>query len=670
MEATAQTPRIGTPIQNKDRNMISGKPFKFFNVMPFSPGKEKQVAKDMIALRDRTGIDTLLYELTLHPEGFPASKKRDILIESFRQLKHELDGSGIQMGVLVQSILGHWPRTDKDEETWTRTVDIQGRTVRYCPMDEQFRKYIFDTIVLLAKEHPTLILGDDDIRSFSPDAECFCPLHTAEFNRRTGHCFTSEEYRKAVLASHSGDEVFTNYEKLRRETTDGVAKLIREAIDSVDPSIKAGTCMSCWEIPFNGTTSLAIAGKNPAVMRVANGMYFENTIRTLPSNILLTQLMRLYYAEIPYLLDEADTFPQNRYSKSARTMHAKLTSSIFSGLNGAKLWYVNAHRYGNPISRKYTDILAEYAGYYQTLAREIQGTDLQGIIIPGDKFLHKWHPATPFAAEKLRPEKTWADKILGQFGIPFKPSFEMEKDGIYALAGTDSIQRLSDSDLIKLFGHRLLIDGPAAVELTKRGFAKYMGVEAEQKDFCYNQELFSKTRNSLPTMKHPSVPFLRVINPSVKIVTQLFYSPFTGSPNQEEVAPATVFFINVFGGRICTTTFNDAVLYNLDEIRKKWLLDTLDWLNGKKIPYVFEEDQPVTMLHRVVSDKMDILALFNLGFDRVDPVSIRCAERPAKVECLMPSGEFETLVFEWADNIITLPVRLECAECLILRISR
>ena len=113
--------------------------FKFYNIVPCNPGRENLQAQDVIELEARTGINVALYSLTLHPEGYPARKKADYLIESHRKFSHALQGSKVKPGVLIQSILGHWPRVDKDEEKWTRTIDLQGRSVRFCPLDPDYR---------------------------------------------------------------------------------------------------------------------------------------------------------------------------------------------------------------------------------------------------------------------------------------------------------------------------------------------------------------------------------------------------------------------------------------------------------------------------------------------------------------------------------------------------
>ena len=123
----------------------SGAGFTLYNVVPFSPGSESVAAADAKEYRERTGNDLVLYSLTLHPEGRPAIEKVRRYVESFHSFKAALDGSDVRAGVLVQAILGHWPRVDKDIEDWTRTVNIKGEKVRFCPDDPGFAQYITDT---------------------------------------------------------------------------------------------------------------------------------------------------------------------------------------------------------------------------------------------------------------------------------------------------------------------------------------------------------------------------------------------------------------------------------------------------------------------------------------------------------------------------------------------
>ena len=642
--------------------------FRFYNIVPCNCGREKQQARDVIELQARTGIDIALYSLSLHPEGFPARKKAALLIESYRKFSRALEGSKVKPGVLLQSILGHWPRVDRNEEKWTRTVDLDGNTPRFCPLDENFREYIFETVAALAKEKPCFILGDDDIHAFSPKPECFCKLHTAEFNRRTGKHFTPEQYRQAVLTCKAEDLVCTTYEQISQDTVNGVCRLIREAIDSVDSSIPAGTCMPFLESRFNGFAAKAIAGKNqPPVMRIADSKYCEQTALDLGVNHLQAMSYRLFWHDIPEVLDETDTCPHTLYSKAARSVHAKLCSAIFAGLNGAKLWCVNTHKGDFPVNRKYTDGQEKFRKYYPALAKTLQDAVPEGIIIPvHDRFPH-WHPTS--LRDRVFTPENWVDRMLGVYGIPFRCSFDLAGNGIYAIAGEAAIERFSDGQLRQLMTRKVLLDGPAAVALTRRGFAGDLGVKAEYRDFAFNREISADGKTAYPIAKTPKIPFLTQTAAGAEGLTNLSYAAFANSP-AEKVCPGAVLYRNRRGGTICTTAFQlDFVFSWMHEKRKIWLETVLDKLNGKKLPYVAADFQPVMLLQRKLKSGADMLGIFNLGFDPMETVSIRCAGKPAKAELLQAGGRWKVLPFNWNKGIMELPVRLECYEPAIIRIA-
>ena len=642
--------------------------FRFYNIVPCNLGREKLQAQDVIELEARTGINVALYSLTLHPEGVPARKKADLLIESYRKFSRALQGSKVRPGVLLQSILGHWSRVDRDEEKWTRTIDLDGEIKRFCPLDENFRNYIFETVAALAKEKPCFILGDDDIRGFSPREECFCKRHTAEFNRRTGKHFTPEQYRQAVLKCKVGDRIFTANDLLRQDTVNGVCRLIREAIDSVDPSIPAGTCMPAWELRFNGDAARAIAGKNqPPVMRIANGNYWEQTALNLGVNHLRSMALRLFWHDIPEVLDEADTCPHSLYSKGSRSLHAKLCSAIFAGLNGAKIWCVNTHKADIPVNRKYTAELEKYSKYYPALAKTLCDSIPEGIIIPAhDRFPH-WHPAD--TQEDFITRENWVNRMLGVYGIPFRTSFRLNETGIYAIAGEPAVERFSDDQLRQLMSRKVLLDGPAAVALSRRGFAADMGVKAEYRDFAFNREISPDGKTFYPISKIPKIPYLSGTASAAEVLTSLAYAPFANAP-ADKVCPGAVLYRNRRGGTICTTAFQFDFMFSwMQEMRKIWLEMLLDKLNGKKLPYVAADFQPVMLLQRKRKSGETVLGLFNLSLDPLDIVSIRCAEKPVKAELLLPGGRWKNLSFDWNKGIMVLPVRLECCETAAFRIA-
>ena len=642
--------------------------FRFFNIAPYSPGRETELAQDMIEYQRLTGNDTVLYSLSFDPEGFPARKKSMALVESYRRLKAALAGSPVRLGVLLQSVLGHWPRDFRNAEKWTRTINLNGDPVRFCPFDPGFQAYIREYVTLLAKEDPVFILGDDDIRSFSPVSECYCPLHTAEFNRRAGTDFTPDEFREAVRNSQVGDRIYTLFDQLRRDTVNGVAKLIRETIDAVNPEIPAGTCMPGWERHFNGETAKCIAGKHPAVMRMANANYLERSPKDFPMVMIRTMAMRTAWADIPTVLDESDTFPHNLYSRAATSFHAKLCGSIMAGLNGAKVWCVNAHRGNYPISRNYTKILAKNRDFYPALAQAAADSVPAGVIIPGHRRFLKWHPAK--TGEFFVEPKNWAEVIFGAFGIPFRCSFDLaEKDSVYALAGAETVRRFSDEELRSILSCRVLADSAAALELSRRGFSGLTGVTAEDKPFTFAREKDLKTGQVLRISKK-NVPLMTAA-PGAEMATGLFRSDVADSSNDTEqfVSAGTVFYKNELGGLVCTCAFHmEMSEWDIhSEARKDWLLGILDRLSGGFFPGIVLNEQNVTVIERRQGGSL-LAAVFNLCFDPMETVRIRAAAKPGGVELLGSDGRWSPVPHSFAGNELTVETALPCYGEAILRI--
>ena len=644
--------------------------FRFFNIAPFSPGKEEQLARDMIEYQQRTGNDTVLYSLSFHPEGFPARRKSMCLIDSYRKLKAGLAGSPVRLGVLLQSVLGHWIRPTKEIELWTRAINLDGDETRFCPFDPGFQEYITEYVTLLAKENPVFILGDDDIRTFSSKgSECFCPLHTAEFNRRAGTNYTQEEFRDAVRNSKVGDPVFNTFEQLRRDTVNGVAALIRKAIDSVDPDIPAGTCMAGWEIHTHGEISKAIAGKHPPVFRMANSQYLEQSPKDFPSRVVSTQAIRAAYADFPTVLDEADTFPHNLYSRASISFHAKLCSSIMSGLNGAKVWFVNAHRLDYPISRNYTDILAEHRGYYDALASEAAESVPAGVIVPCHRNFPHWHPTD--TSERFVEKDSWAAKIFGAFGIPFYCSFDRRSESVISLAGEGVVDRLSDEEIRTILSGRVLADGTAALALSRRGYDALTGVHAELTPFVFSGERDCATGQQYRiSARKCGVPLLSVSDPAAEVLTDFYDSPFAGALEYEIVAPAAVLYRNSLGGTVCTTAYHmDVLVWDMyNEPRHAWVLKMLDCVGGRKFPFAGLDPQNIMMLARMKTDGSAVLAVFNLNFDPLKQLDIRCAAAPEKVELLADNGVWQPVETAFSGDVLTVRKRIACYETVVLKI--
>ena len=644
--------------------------FTVINIAPFSPGSEGQLAKEMVEYRDRTGGDIVLYSLTLHPEGFPAIKKAEYLVDSYRKLRRALDGSGIRLGVLMQSTLGHWPRVDKDEEPWMRSITLEGKTKRFCPADPGCRKYLQDVARMLALEKPCFILLDDDVHASGFfGVECFCERHVAQFNRENGTSHTAESLRVAVNGCKPGDAVCVAFQKMQRAFVDDLADAIRASVDEIDPTIPAGACTAYRERRFAGSVARRVAAKGQEpVLRIDNALYGQRTLVNFAGKLAHTMAMCDLWRDIPYLLDESDTFPHNRWSMSASLLAMKLQAAAFCGLHGSKLWYCNAHRGSFPISRAYTDALAAQRGTCSAIVAATRGSELSGIIVPVIGGRTPWHPS--MEGEPFVGAGNWGVCMAGGFGVPFCCRIDLTADGIYTLGGVDTVATLDDGELRDIFRHRVLVDGAAAVALTKRGLHDLMGVKAECTKPRYNRERDLSRDIAYDFSRNDETPLLTPLMPGAEVVTHLCYSAFQGAPDFDVVAPGMIVATNALGGRVVTTAFQakgNGFQPALTGMRKEWFMMALTKLGWND--WAVLNDQDVVALERRFSDGTTFLAVFNTNFDELETVRLRAPCAPKRVEVLESDGTWRQVEANVVSGEMTLPVRLPCAHACIMRLA-
>ena len=647
-----------------------GADFTLYNVMPFSPGREAQSAADCREYLERTGCDLALYSLTLHPEGKPAMEKVERYVASFRALKRELAGSGVRLGVLVQAIIGHWPRVDKDIEDWTRTVNIKGEKVRFCPDDPGFAKYIDDTFALLAKEKPAFVLTDDDVRAYSHDAECFCARHVAEFNKRRGTNYSEKELREKVAAASHDDPDYKTFFAVQRDMMNRLAKRFRAAIDSVDPSIPAGICVAGEEMFLVPPMARAIAAKGQKpVMRVATGCYMERYASNLPGNVMRLLGFAEYYRNSGIdILDEADTCPHNLWSKSALSFFTHLEVASFLGYKGAKTWFVNGHKGAIPVSRAYTDVLAENRGLLDALSRDADAAEeARGVAVPCFSRFPKWHVASNHREMFIDPG-TFAERVFIPFGIPFRAEKDFTRDGVYVVSTGAEVDRFTDEELAQVFSHKVLVTGSAALALTKRGRQDLIGLTAEMKDFRFNRERDVATGAPLTATPSDRMPFFSNLAPGAEVLTKLGFSPYAGSPVFEEAAPGTVLWRNPLGGTVATCAYH-ADMYPLHRFldgRKAYLVGLIDRLAGKPAPFVCGNAQDVLVLARSGGDGATRVLAVNLNSEPMKALRFRVPDA-ATASVLAPDGSWRPLKFSRDGEWLVLDHKLAFYEAAVLK---
>jgi hypothetical protein len=652
------------------RTLSTAPSYELHNIVPMWLGHEAEQASKAVDLAARTGVRLSLYSLSLHPEGRPAQAKADRLIDSYRAYARALKGTDVRVGVLVQSILGHWPRNDREIEPWTRTIDQDGRAVRFCPLDPGFGAYIDRVFTELACERPAFILTDDDIRAYSHGCECFCPRHVALFNARRGTSYDADGLRAAVATGKPGEADYDAFLALQREMIEEhVVGRIRRAIDAVDPTIPAGVCIAGEEHFFAGNLArrMAAKGQRP-IMRCGTGCYFERLTgeRFPPSVLRQLAFAEAFRGEGIGLLDEADTCPHNLWSKSSRAFFTHLATSAFAGYAGAKTWFVNAVKgSGVPVSRAYTDVLAGHRDFLSVLSDAVSGSAFRGLMAPCFTRPKNWHMTREHG--EFFVEENVCTNLAVAFGVPMGVSRDFgSRENVFALSSHAEVERLSEAELERLLSGRVFVFREAALALTERGRADLLGVRMEPSTIRFTQERASDGLN-LPATSSLSGSVRLTMETGAEMLSEFVFG--LAGCEGEPVSPASVLFTNRLGGRVVTTAYTPCVHYleRFNEARKSWFVRCLDRLSDGRPPVVAGNDQDVLLLERGTTDARYVLAV-NLNPEPIGRLSLRL-EDGCRVRRLDDAGIWRPVVQTRCGVFAELDVPVGFYETVVLKID-
>lgn len=631
------------------------------NIVPLLTEHKTEICADLRQMYAQGVITESAFCCTLVPEGNPVLDKAEELGQRFTLFQQELSDCAVPAGILLQATIGHgW--TPDSPATFQKLVQREG-TERYmfCPLGEDFRAYITASVRRLARLRPAFFMVDDDFRMYTNRPGCFCPLHLAEFNRRTGDNYTRESILAAV---DNNPQIALAYDRMLCDSLVEVAALIRSAIDETDPSIPCSFCTCEGDVRHAPeiARTLAAPGQQPLI-RINNALYLGDSPRVFPQWLYRTAVQVAAMPEDIQVLSEPDTCPHNRYSTSAAIVHAHNTFSILEGCQGGKLWLDRLHSYEPNSGKAYRKILKQHSGFYCTLGG--LRPDWQGITIlmpekPAFNFPHLLNGTSQFS--------NWAGTLLGRMGLPIH--FSHQPGEIVALSGSE-ISTFSDNQLHEVLRGKVFLDGTAALALCERGFQEHLGISATE----WNKEYvsFEKAENgdNIHSFGDGIVVKLTPLSQQTQTLSRLYHSPFAFSSEEQYLAPGATFFHNSAGGTVLTlasiaATKGFASFFMLNETRKRQLISLFNLL--QPLPLYYQGDAEILLKTGRIPGGT-LLAVLNIGLDTLDelPLSGTLAHTEG-MERLTPEGNWEPLPGTKHPDGITLAASLTPLTPLICRL--
>ncbi len=636
------------------------------NSFPVSNGRTDFAVSEILRQKEEVGLTHFLLSLSFHPQTTPARDLIPRLCGQFAAVRDGLAGKGVELGVLVQSLQGHgWNgKVPLTREPWGHTVAPDGaESPRMCLLDPGFRAYALDCIRAIVAERPALLLIDDDFGLRRE--ECFCPLHIAKVNEALGTAFSREEVADILRARPWNDPLAARIAHALRDTAYDYARDIRAVIDAAAPSLRCGLCISYTGDFQANAAAHALAGATEPLLRVHDDIYGDVQTDCFPIAFLMASRVMFQLDGVRDILDEADTFPHNYMSVSAAAFHSHIVMALLSGMSGCKLW---TSEYEKPVhtgsQARYERKLRDYRGFYRELcaiAPAISWRGLSGLAYrpPADLAVN------PFHSPEGCYNGNWETPIECMYALPLRYE-ALDSGGISTLRGCDA-DKLSDDQLRTLLAHDVVVDSPAARQLTARGFGPLMGVEADagDADFFFSVERTADGALASGYMWDDTTARLRPLSDEVEI-------PDWFCQGERRAFPAATLFRNALGGSILVLGWSLELVYHkmFRPARRNILLALLDRLNGGLFEMAVENGEKALVRHGVLQDGREILSVTSLGADPDDTLSLRLARTPSAIERLMPDGSWVAVPFRRDDATrLVVDVPVVCYDPIMLRFA-
>ena len=621
-----------------------------YTIMPLDTDHLEEICQDIREQYENGTATCALFKMTLVPEGNPPVDKVGILCAKYDLFRDRLAEMGLGSGVLVQASIGHGWVLSQMYPYQSYTGINSGEEVRVvCPYDEGFRAYIKNAFAVIAAHKPDTVMLDDDFRLMSfRSFGCGCPLHVARFNELWGDgAFSRQEIWEMLhRRDETGDRANELFIETQREAMIDCARLMREGIDSVDPTLPGTFCCVGNNVECAAEIAEILAGEgNPRVVRLNNGHYtqpanhnFSNVFRNAAESIAKLQ------GTVDVILAETDTCPQNRYSTSAVSLHTHFTGTLLEGARGAKHWITRLSTWEPESGTAYRRILGKYRGFYEAIADLVPRLHHRGCCIPVTS-------VPEFDQRKVSGGSGgWSGCVLERLGLPV--FFSSVPQGIVCLDGAaDAIY--TDAQMEQVLSGAVFLASDTAKRLIDRGFGDDLGVDVT--DWTGEQpsyEVLPYRGNGVPVQQK----YRALIPRAESVVEHSIVYHSVDRVNPKYLFPGVTAYQNDRGGQVFVFCGTPNVPYGLttsfsflNQSRKQQLIDLMRRAGELPVYYAGDEDVYFRAANldaaANVGDGTLFCAVFNLGMDPIDEIVLGCEKLPASVEMLDCDGTRKAVPF-------------------------
>ena len=630
--AVGASAALAAPAPGSTASTASSQAPRWIDILPLPDPIPESYVADAAFLGDETISDGIAWSCKLVPEGDPAVDKASVYAERFRRVAPRVRArSKICQGFLIQATIGHgW--TPGRATPWQKIVQSTGRTTyRFCPLGAEFRRYVDGQLRTLAAAGPEFFLVDDDTKLLGPKIDgCFCPLHLAGFAAKTGRRWSREEL---VAGIEGGDAALAAaWRSYAESTLVDYARLIRAAFPDTVPGVLCVTMGPKDRLGYAIPCAKALAGPGfRPLVRLGSAPYWSDGLFDILTIRRYVAYQLSYLHPEADVLVEADTCPQVRWQTSATRALDHVMMLTAEGCRGAKMWW---HRTGNVhetrSSSAYLRALRERSGALRWLAES--GFAASGVWCPED--------------EKI---VEWGESVFGLIGIAYH--YGQRANGDVAALTADSSAALDGAALTNVLSGPVVLDGSAAIALTRRGFGDLIGVRAKPwAGPAISYEDFGGVKQAGSMGGGPAD--LSDRQPGAEELTRLFNRVSSLTEDSAYLAPGSLWHENSLGGRVVTLAaavpkppFPLTEFGYCNETRKAWLVKTLTRLANGRLPggVAYLGDESVLCEAGRTRRGERVVIVDSLDLDVIENPEFAFDDSPSAVERLTDDGRWEAV---------------------------
>ena len=581
------------------------------------------------AQRIYLAMDTLCYDKTEKEYEF------NLLKENTEYFKAQ----GLEVGTWIWTF---WMRGDND------FVKIRGAgesSVNFfaCPLDEKFRSFAYEYIKDIAKCGVDIINFDDDFRYGYIDGKniaCTCPLHMKKICEIIGEELTPAELEEKVL-SGGKNKYRDAWMKVNGDALKAHAKLIRDAINEVNPEIRAGmcACMPSWDVDGvdSATLSRIMAGDTKPLLRLIGAPYWavdKVFQRSRLQNVIdLERMERCWCGENIEIVAEGDCYPRPRTNCPASYLElfdmAMRIDGRLDGIMKYSLDYTSHPTY----ETGYIDAQIRNAHTYEGIDKYFSNKETVGVRI--FEALNKLENMN--IPKHIKENETIYD-------IFFSPASRLLADNsipsTYEGEGTGSIAFGENIKYVprEVFKNGIVIDARAAIILNEMGIDT--GFET------IGGEVHSSTEEFFDGMRAGYVgnfiSYKCTLKENAEISSYLILNAATRSATPEknpfafmyENADGDKFFVLNLEAYFCS----DAILRGY--ARSKQIKDAIETMSGEKLP-AYSFGNPDLYIMCKESEGKKAVGLFNIFADGIYDGTVELDKKYKTIEFINCKGELK-----------------------------